>query len=90
MAAPIKSPSSFLELLPAKAYVRPEEQARRDRNAFNADTGLAKAEEVAEIMSKRRSSSTSTMSSLASSNEGERRQFLPLATVPQASGTEER
>ena len=90
MASPIRSPSSFLELLPAKAYVRPEEQAKRDQNAFNADTGLANAKEIAEILSKRRSSSTSTMSSIASSNEGDRRQFLPLATISQANRAEER
>lgn len=90
MASPIREPSTFLELLPAKAYVRPEEQERRQHSGFNPDTGLAKAEEVAEILSKRRSSSTSTMSSIASANDGEKRQFLPLATLPQANDGEER
>ena len=86
MATP-KSTSSFLELLPAKAYVRPDDQAKS--NAFHAGSGLPTADEIQEAMSKRRSSSTSTASSVASSNEGERKQFLPLAMVPLVEESEE-
>jgi len=86
MASPISSPT-FIQLLPAKAYVQPENEAKFYN--FNADSSLPTADEIHEAMSKRRSSSTSTESSIASSNEGERRQFLPLATPTLVEETEE-
>jgi len=77
MASPKSSPT-FIQLLPAKTYVRPEIEVKS--HAFNADLGLPTADEIQEAMLKRRSSSASTASNVASSNEGERRHFLPLAT----------
>lgn len=75
-----KPSSSFIELLPAKAYIRPENQD--PANAFNPETGLPTINEIQEVMSKRRSSSTSTASSMASSNEGEHGQFLSFSAAP--------
>lgn len=86
MASP-KSSVSFIELLPPKTYVPPDDQPKS--NSFNADTGLPTADEIQEAMGKRRSSSTSTVPSVASSNEGERQQFLPLAAIPLIENPEE-
>lgn len=91
---PIKAqPSSFLQLLPAKAYI-PLETAKATTELDSAmvdahprDPALPTAEEIKAAMdTKRRSSSTSTLASIGSS-DGSKKTFLPLA--PMALADEE-
>ena len=77
----MQSPSRFIEFLPAKAYVRPEHRVTTDWS--HVASHLPSREEIQRFALKRRSSSTSTSSSIASMNESDRRQCSPLAEVPQ-------
>ena len=83
----MQSPSRFIEFLPAKAYVRPENRITTDWS--HVESQLPTREELQRFALKRRSSSTSTASSIASMNEGDRRQFIPLAQVPQMEESDE-
>ena len=83
----MQSPSRFIEFLPAKAYVRPENRITTDWS--HLESQLPTREEIQRFALKRRSSSTSTASSIASMNEGDRRQFTPLAQVPQMEESDE-
>ena len=81
------SSSQSIPLLPAKAYTPPSsEQASFESSnpLIDAHVGheaMPTEGEIKDATTKRRSSSTSTASSFASSNDGEKRVLLPLADV---------
>ena len=80
-----KPSSSFIELLPAKAYIRPDEPEKS--KLVNPDSEFPTAGEIQEAMSKRNPSSASLASGVAFNKDGERCPFLPLGIRPAAEET---
>lgn len=82
----ISSPTSFLELLPAKSYPPPN-PIKPSAPLIDVPVGdqvMPSDEMVEATATKRRSSSTSTAYSVATSNDGDDRKeaaFLPLIEV---------
>lgn len=85
----MQSPSRFIEFLPAKAYVRPEHRVKETTDWPNVEDRLPTREEIERFALKRRSSSTSTASSIGSMNDGDRgRGFLTMAQVARVEESE--
>ncbi|CAF9911039.1 MAG: hypothetical protein ALECFALPRED_007058 [Alectoria fallacina] len=79
--------SQIIPLLPAKAYVPPSSQqtstesSNRLIHAHVGHEAMPTEDEIKDATTKRRSSSTSTASSFASTNDPDNKGFLPLADL---------